>query len=145
MTVKSHVVVAKLAKTAEAFLKPDVAAKWPEANEHLFRIRPDGRIRSIAGDLKVKQYFRSVLKDEMPSLFLDNPVEKVSSKTNPWGKDSWDSLKQQSIVKSLGAEKASAIAKAANPPSFVGANKPGQKNLTSQFEKGPDGRVVRSA
>ena len=50
-------------------------------------------------------------------------------KTNPWSAEGWDSLKQQSIVRSLGPAKASEIARSAG--SFLGATSPRSKNMTS--------------
>lgn len=148
MAVKSHVIVAKLAKAADKFLKPDVAAKWPEQNENLFRITAAGKIRSVAGDLKVKKYFETVLKNEMPSLFLDvgqaDAGGNVKGKNNPWSKEGWSVTRQGDVTKNLGVAKAAAIAASAG--SFIGATKPGAtKRMTQAYEKGADGRPTRVA
>lgn len=145
----NHVVIAKLAKVADAYLKPDIAAKWPEANEKLFHMTASGKIRSVAGDLKVKKYFDQVLRAEMPSLFLEvgqaDSTGNVKGKNNPWGPGAaWSIQKQGAVVKSLGVEKAAAIAKAAG--SFIGATKPGvTKRMTQSYERGGDGRPQRVA
>jgi len=56
--------------------------------------------------------------------------------TNPWSAASWDPRRQISAVKGLGVAKASELAKAADPPSFIGATKPGAVNLTSYRRTG---------
>ena len=142
----NHVVIAKLAQVATAYLKPDIARVWPEQNEKLFHMTPAGKIRSNAGDLKVKKYFDTVLRNEMPSLFLDvveSATKDVKGKNNPWSAEGWSIQKQGAVAKSLGIEKAAQIAKAAG--SFVGATKPGAKNLTAAYERGADGRPTRVA
>jgi hypothetical protein len=59
----------------------------------------------------------------------DKPNGAAKSKsTNPWGADSWDFARQLSITKALGAVKAAEMAAAAG--SFLGATRPGAKQLT---------------
>jgi|ERR1700722_1298900 len=144
----NHVVIAKLAKVADAFLKPDIAKVWPEQNEKLFHMTAAGKIRSNNGDLKVKKYFDTILRNEMPSLFLEtgqpNASGDVKGKNNPWSAEGWSVQKQGAVAKSLGVEKAAAIAKAAN--SYIGATRPGAtKRMTQSYQKGADGRPERVA
>jgi hypothetical protein len=47
--------------------------------------------------------------------------------TNPWSAEGWDLAKQRSVIASLGVAKGQQLAAAAN--SFVGATKPGAKQL----------------
>jgi hypothetical protein len=147
----NHVVLAKIVSVAQAMLKPDiVASEYIEKQlEPKFHMTAAGKIRSNAGDLKVKKYFDTVLRAEMPSLFLEaGQADKggnVKGKNNPWGPGAaWSVTRQGEIMKSLGAEKAAAIAKAAG--SFIGATKPGAtKRMTQAYEKGADGRPTRVA
>jgi hypothetical protein len=144
----NHVVIAKLAKVADAYLKPDIAAKWPEANEKLFHMTAAGKIRSVAGEMKVKKYFDTVLRNEMPSLFLEagqsDKGGDVKGKRNPWSAEGWSIQKQGAVAKSLGVEKAAQIAKSAG--SYIGATKPGAtRRMTQSYERGADGRPTRVA
>jgi hypothetical protein len=61
---------------------------------------------------------------------------KPNGSTNPWSAASWDPRRQISAVKGLGVAKASELAKAADPSSFIGATKPGSVNLTSYRRAG---------
>jgi hypothetical protein len=72
------------------------------------------------------------------------PVKPAAPKSgnNPWNPDTIDAAghpawspaarrRQADVVKSLGPVTASEIAKAADPPAFLGSTKPGAQNLTS--------------
>jgi hypothetical protein len=59
------------------------------------------------------------------------PTKPNVGSTNPWSEEGWSPAKQLSVVKAMGAAKASEIARAATPPSFLGAPRPGATNLTS--------------
>jgi hypothetical protein len=146
----NHVVIAKLVSVAEKMLKPDiVASKYIEQQlEPKFHMTAAGKIRSVAGEMKVRKYFDTVLRNEMPSLFLEaGQADKggnVKGKNNPWSAEGWSVQKQGAVAKSLGVEKAAAIAKAAG--SYIGATAPGKtKRMTQSYERGADGRPTRVA
>lgn len=152
----NHLVIAKLVKAAESFLKPDiVASKYIEQQlEPKFHMTAAGKVRSNSGDLKVRKYLDTVLRNEMPSLFLDvgqaDAGGNVKGKNNPFSKEGWSVTQQGSLAKALiakhgeqvGREKLDQIAKAAG--SRAGATKPGAtKRLSQSYRRGDDGRPVR--
>jgi hypothetical protein len=57
------------------------------------------------------------------------PPAPKARNSNPWSAGSWDLAKQRSLTAAIGIAKANSIAASADPPSFVGATKPGAKRL----------------
>jgi hypothetical protein len=66
-----------------------------------------------------------------PSRVHDREVMDTKKGKNPWSAETWDPVKQQSIVRSLGVAIAASLAKSAVPPAFIGSPRPGAVNLTS--------------
>ena len=83
-------------------------------------------------ELAQRYGLRSVHDTRRGTRPTDLPAEdkkKTGGAANPWSAKTWDPIKQQSICRSLPLEKAKAIATSADPPSFIGANRSGQKRL----------------
>jgi hypothetical protein len=143
--IKNHLVILKLAKYADAAMKPDVAAAWPEANEKQFAFDADGKLRHTATNTKAKKFINEVVRAQMPSLFLDVSESVVKNggtgKSNPWSEKGWSVTRQGSVTKALGAAKAAELARAAG--SFIGATSPKSRNMTGAYTRGTDGRPVR--
>jgi len=138
----NHLVVLKLAKVCDAVMRPDVAKVWPEQHEKDFHLTAAGKVRHNGDDAKPKKFINTVVRNEMPSIFLavgeTDAGGNVKGRNNPWSAAGWSVTRQGDVTKSLGVAKAAQIAAAAG--SFVGATKPGTtKRLTQTYEKGPDG------
>jgi hypothetical protein len=60
----------------------------------------------------------------------DSNVVKMPKRSgNPWSADSWSLQKQMTLTAAVGTKQANSIAASADPPSFVGATRPGAKRL----------------
>jgi hypothetical protein len=76
-------------------------------------------------DDKTIDAFLNIQRERRPHWFKSQAEladKELKKANNPWSKDAWSVTKQGEVVKALGIEKATAIAKAAG--SFVGATKP---------------------
>jgi hypothetical protein len=103
-----------------------------------------GALVRLLGSLEAAE---AALADKSNITVVDDkttPVKLAAPKNgnNPWNPDTIDGVgrpawspaarrRQADVVRNLGPAKAGEIAKAANPPAFLGSTKPGAQNLTS--------------
>jgi hypothetical protein len=109
---------------------PDVVADNLQRDALAGNVTAHGRLSRQLGDVQYAEWCKAngAAPGKAATVEKTNETGHKSKSTNPWSADGWDFLRQQSITKSLGAAKAAELAAAAG--SFVGATRPGARQLT---------------
>ncbi len=89
--------------------------------------------KQIRAWIEQQRAFRPHWFGDKPAEKKDDPAADAKGKKNPWSEKNWNPKAQYDLTRAIGAKAAGEIAESAG--SFLGANAPGQKRLTSRFQK----------